>query len=89
MMLQTALVPFRGQTLLTVRDGEQVRVAIRPICEALGLDWSGQYRATHALRARPGLLPALRHSEQPRFLGVKAVNSPLQCWVFEAGSGVA
>lgn len=44
MMLQTALVPFRGQTLLTVRDGEQVRVAIRPICEALGLDWSAQYR---------------------------------------------
>lgn len=43
MMLQTALVPFRGQTLLTVRDGDQVRVAIRPICEALGLNWSGQY----------------------------------------------
>lgn len=42
MMLQTALVPFRGQTLLTVRDGEQVRVAVRPICEALGLDWSSQ-----------------------------------------------
>lgn len=42
MMLQTALVPFRGQTLLTVRDGDQVRVALRPICEALGLDWSGQ-----------------------------------------------
>ncbi|GIX39012.1 MAG: hypothetical protein KatS3mg128_0061 [Silanimonas sp.] len=43
-MLTPALVPFRGQTLLTVRDGEQVRVAIRPICEALGLNWSAQYR---------------------------------------------
>lgn len=45
------------------------------------------------LPARPGLLPALRHSEQPRFLGAKAVNSPLsrktvKCWVFERGSDV-
>jgi hypothetical protein len=44
-------------------------------------------------RPRPGLLPALRHSEQPRFLGAKAVNSPLsrktvKCWVFERGSDV-
>lgn len=39
---ETALVPFHGHQLLTIKDGDTIRVAMRPICEAIGLDWSGQ-----------------------------------------------
>lgn len=41
---ETALVPFHGHQLLTLKDGETIRVAMRPICEAIGLDWSAQFR---------------------------------------------
>lgn len=40
---ETALVPFHGQQLLTIKDGDTIRVAMRPICEAVGLDWKAQY----------------------------------------------
>lgn len=42
--LETALVPFHGHQLLTIKDGNTIRVAMRPICEAIGLDWSAQFR---------------------------------------------
>lgn len=41
---ETALVPFHGQQLLTIKDVDTIRVAMRPICEAIGLDWSAQFR---------------------------------------------
>lgn len=41
---EAAVVPFHGHQLLTIRDGETIRVAMRPICEAIGLDWSAQLR---------------------------------------------
>lgn len=40
---ETALVPFHGHQLLTIKDGDTIRVAMRPICEAIGLDWKAQY----------------------------------------------
>lgn len=40
---ETALVPFHGHQLLTIKDGDTIRVAMKPICEAIGLDWKGQY----------------------------------------------
>lgn len=43
-MLETALVPFHGHQLLTIKDGDTIRVAMKPICEAIGLDWSAQFR---------------------------------------------
>ena len=43
-MTETALVTFHGQQLLTIKDGDTIRVAMRPICEAIGLDWSAQFR---------------------------------------------
>jgi len=43
MNTETALVPFHGHQLLTVKDGDTIRVAMRPICEAVGLDWKAQY----------------------------------------------
>lgn len=36
------LVAFHGDNIPALRDGETVRVAIRPVCDALGLDYSGQ-----------------------------------------------
>lgn len=39
---ETALVPFHGHQLLTINDGDVIRVAMKPICEAIGLDWDAQ-----------------------------------------------
>ncbi|MBU6189600.1 MAG: hypothetical protein KGR68_09805 [Betaproteobacteria bacterium] len=42
-MMQLATVDFQGQALLTMKDAAGVvRVAVRPVIEAMGLDWSGQ-----------------------------------------------
>ena len=39
---ETALVEFHGQQLLTIKDGATIRVAMRPVCDGIGLDWSSQ-----------------------------------------------
>lgn len=41
---ETALVPFHGHMLLTIKDGDTVRVAMKPICEAIGLQWEAQLK---------------------------------------------
>lgn len=41
---ETALVPFHGHQLLTVKDGDTIRVAMKPICEAIGLQWEAQLK---------------------------------------------
>lgn len=41
---QLITVPFRGDTLFAVRDGETVYVALKPIADRLGLDWSSQHK---------------------------------------------
>lgn len=38
-----SLVPFRGQVIEAQKDGETVRVELRPICENLGLSYGSQY----------------------------------------------
>lgn len=38
------MVPFRGSDLTAVEVNGELHVAIRPICEAIGLDWSAQFR---------------------------------------------
>ena len=42
--MKTELIPFHEHSLITVRDGQTVLVAMRPICEAIGLDWSSQVK---------------------------------------------
>lgn len=45
-------VPFHGSHIEAVRDGEIVWVSVRRMCEALGLDYSGQHKKlTDAERA--------------------------------------
>lgn len=43
---ETALVPFHGHQLLTINDGNSIRVAMKPICEAIGLDWDVNHLRT-------------------------------------------
>ena len=42
--LNLELVPFHGTTITALRDGEDVRVAVRPICDSLGIDHSAQLK---------------------------------------------
>lgn len=40
-----ALVPFHGDQILTIKDqGGTIRVAVKPIAETTGLDWSSQFQ---------------------------------------------
>lgn len=38
-----ATVDFHGQPLTVITDGDQHLVAMKPICENIGLSWSGQF----------------------------------------------
>lgn len=42
MFLQS--IPFHGTTIAAAKDGETIRVALRPVCEAMGIDYTAQYR---------------------------------------------
>ena len=44
MDIQAIQVPFHGNNLLTINDGETIRVAMKPICEAIGLQWEAQLK---------------------------------------------
>lgn len=39
-----ALVEFQGDRLLTIFDGQTVRVAMKPMVELLGIDWPSQHK---------------------------------------------
>lgn len=41
-MSEIKLIRFDGDNLQTVRDGERVWVVVKRVCEALGIDESGQ-----------------------------------------------
>lgn len=43
-MSKLAHIPFHGTRIVAAKDGETVRVALRPICDALGLNFDGQRR---------------------------------------------
>ncbi|MDU4923647.1 phage antirepressor N-terminal domain-containing protein [Dermabacter sp.] len=40
--MQLQAIPFHGTTISAAKDGDTVRVALRPACEAMGLDFSSQ-----------------------------------------------
>ena len=44
MTLQTECVAFHGDQVLTVKKDNKVFVAVKPISDALGLNWVGQYK---------------------------------------------
>ena len=41
---QFLMVPFHGTDLTAVEVNGELHVALKPVCEAIGLDWSAQYR---------------------------------------------
>jgi hypothetical protein len=40
---QIATVDFHGTPIIAIKNGDQIHVAMKPICEAIGLDWKSQY----------------------------------------------
>lgn len=42
--MQLQAIPFHGTTISAAKDGDTVRVALRPVCEAMGIDYTAQYR---------------------------------------------
>ena len=41
---QVVTVDFHGQPMIAVKNGDEIRVAMKPIAEAIGLDWNGQFQ---------------------------------------------
>ena len=40
--MQLQSIPFHGTTISAAQDGDTIRVALRPACDAMGLDFSSQ-----------------------------------------------
>lgn len=43
-MTSIVTADFRGDTLFGFEEGDQTYVGLKPIVEAMGMDWSAQYR---------------------------------------------
>lgn len=43
-MISLSHIPFHGTQIVAAKEGEIIRVALRPACDALGLDFDGQRR---------------------------------------------
>lgn len=72
-------VDFRSDTLVAVERDDGVYVALRPICEALGLDWSAQWRRVQrdpVLSEAVAMMatPFGRHGQQETCLKLDLVN---------------
>lgn len=57
MTTQTLVVPFNGQTLTAAIIDKTAHVALKPICENLGLQWHGQ---TERIKRHPVLNQVIR-----------------------------
>lgn len=40
---QVVTVDFHGQQMIAIKNGDQINVAMKPICESIGIDWKSQY----------------------------------------------
>lgn len=40
--MKTELIQFHGHDLVTIHENQGIFVALKPICDAIGLDWEGQ-----------------------------------------------
>jgi hypothetical protein len=78
-------IPFHQHSILTLREGDKVFVAMKPICEAMGLQWRAQY---HRLKRDPVLstcvsmmdtqMPGDVQSREVTFLDMEYLNG----WLF-------
>lgn len=55
--MQTAVIPFEGVNLVSVKDEKtgDVYVALKPIVEGLGLSWKGQWKKLKRLKEEKGI----------------------------------
>lgn len=77
-------VPFHGHDLITIQDGETVRVAMKPICDAIGLSWSGQYERINrhpVLSATVRVIRTVAEDGKSRELFTLPLNK-LNGWLF-------
>ena len=79
-----ALVDFRGDQLLSLNDRGTIRVAVKPICDRLGIDWSTQLAK---LKRDPVLSEGMVLSPIPSERGTQeTVTLPLDLlhgWLFK------
>ncbi len=79
-----ALVEVQGTQLLTIFDGQTVRVAMKPLVEALGIGWGSQYQK---IMADPVLSKGVTLSVIPSERGAQeTLTLPLdlvQGWLFK------
>lgn len=80
-------VEFRGDTLFAVREGDGVLIALKPISDRLGLDWSAQLKRT---KRDPVLSEGMAIMAMPSPGGVQdAAALPLHLlpgWLFGIGA---
>lgn len=54
-MTQYATIPFHGQNLYLVEKNGEPYAAVKPVCENIGIDWSGQHAKLKAHTKRWGM----------------------------------
>lgn len=40
---QVVNIEFHGQPMIAIKNGDEIHVAMKPICEAIGIDWKSQH----------------------------------------------
>jgi len=81
--IETALVPFHGHTLLTIKDGDIIRVAMKSISEGVGLQWEAQLKRIkrdEVLSACMSIMdiPSVRGAQETVTLPIEYING----WLF-------
>jgi len=72
-------VPFQNDTLIAIEREDGIYIAIRPICERLGLNWSGQFLRIkrHAILSEAVCMtqtPFTRHGQEETCLKLDYLN---------------
>ena len=73
------VVPFQGDTLIAVERADGIYIAIRPICERLGIQWSGQLQRIkrHPILSEAVCMthtPFTRHGQEEACLKLDYLN---------------
>lgn len=81
-MSNIAIVPFQGSDLITIKVNEIIYVAMRPIVEALGLNWSTQARKLKKSHIKHGCshmtTPTKNGIQEMLFIPLRKLNG----WLF-------
>lgn len=86
------VVPFRTDQLITIQREDGIYVAIRPICERCGIDWSSQLQRIkrHPILAEAVVMtttPFTRHGQEEACLRLDYLNGWLMGIDSKPGQG--